>query len=99
MTRYVIEFRADPGKSNDAMRLFRHMKDYFKDAHQKTLDVFYQTFGTPGTFRGVMDFESMGQLEELAMAIRRDPAYQKIADEARTIFTSDSFSTTVYNEV
>lgn len=99
MTRYVIEFQAQPGKGNEAMRLFREIKDYFKTAHQKTLDVFYQAFGTPGTFQVTMDFENLGELEALAKTIRRDVKYQSLAEESLNIFTADSFGTTVYYQI
>ncbi|NMP24564.1 NIPSNAP family protein [Sulfobacillus harzensis] len=99
MTRYIVEFRTNPGEGDKAMGLFRQMKEYFKNQHQKTLEVFYQAFGAPGTFQAVMDFESLAQLETLANAIRKDPAYQRLSDEARRVFTADSFSTSVYYQV
>lgn len=99
MTRYIVEFRTNPGESDKAMELFRQMKEYFQSQHQKTMDVFYQAFGAPGTFQAVMDFDSLAQLEALANAIRKDPTYQRLTDEARQAFTADSFTTNVYYRV
>lgn len=96
MTRYTIEFRAIPGKGAEAMQLFAEMKDYFRKTHQKTLDVYYQAFGAPGTFQANMDFDNLSELETLAQLIRRDSQYKSLSERARTIFTSDSFGTTVY---
>lgn len=96
MTRYTIEFRAMPGKSADAMHLFTEMKEYFHKTHQKTLEVYYQAFGAPGTFQANMDFDNLSELETLAQSIRRDPQYKSLSDRARGIFTADSFGTTVY---
>ncbi len=96
MTRYSIDFRAVPGKSAEAMQLFSEMKEYFQKTHQKTLDVYYQAFGTPGTFQATMDFDTLSELETLAQSIRRDPQYKSLSDRARSLFTSDSFGTTVY---
>ena len=99
MTRYVVEFRTIPGEGDKAMGLFRQMKEYFQNNHQKTLELYYQAFGAPGTFQAIMDFDSLAQLETLAAAIRQDPAYQRMSDEARQAFTADSFTTSVYYRV
>lgn len=99
MTRYIVEFRTNPGQGQRAMALFGEMKEYFQKQHQKTLEVFYQAFGAPGTFQAIMDFDGLEQLETLANVIRKDPAYQRLADEARDVFTTDSFTTTVFYRV
>ncbi|MCY0897804.1 MAG: hypothetical protein OWU33_02525 [Firmicutes bacterium] len=96
MNRYVIEFEAKAGKGDEAIKLFQEMKQYFLDRHQKTLDIFYQAFGKPGSFQVAMDFDNLSQLESMAAALRRDPEYKALADRARDLFTDDSFYTTVY---
>lgn len=99
MNRYVVEFRTIAGKGNEAMQLFKEMKEYFVQSHGKSLEVFYQAFGTPGAFQEAMDFDSLAQLETVAQSLRRDPKYQELADKARSLFTEDSFKTTVYYRI
>ncbi|MCY0877439.1 MAG: hypothetical protein OWU84_00615 [Firmicutes bacterium] len=99
MNRYVIEFQAKAGKGDEAMTLFQEMKQYFSRRHQKTLEVYYQAFGTPGSFQVAMDFDNLGQLEAVAGELRRDPEYKALADRARNLFTDDSFRTTVYYRI
>lgn len=99
MTRYIVEFRTNPGQGQRAMALFGQMKEYFQNQHQRTLEVFYQAFGAPGTFQATMDFDTLADLETLANTIRKDPGYQRLADEARDVFTADSFTTTVFYRV
>lgn len=96
MNRYVVEFRTVAGKGDEAMKLFQEMKNYFKAVHTKTLDVFYQAFGTPGVFQVVMDFDDLTQLETVSHGLRRDPQYKALSDRAREIFVDDSMKTTVY---
>ncbi len=99
MNRYVVEFRTRSGKGDEAMALFHDMKAYFQNTHQKTLEVYYQAFGTPGLFQVAMDFDSLSQLEDVSRTLRSDPQYKALADRARIIFTEDSMATTVYYRV
>jgi hypothetical protein len=99
MNRYVIEFRTIAGKGDEAMALFQKMKEYFQNTHHKTLDVFYQAFGTPGVFQVVMDFDDLAQLETVSHALRHDPQYKALSNQARDIFVDESMKTAVYYRV
>lgn len=96
MNRYVVEFQAVSGKGDEAIALLHEMKAYFQEVHQKSLEIFYLAFGTPGTFQAMMDLDNLAQLDTLSQAIRHDPRYRALSERVRGILVHSSMKTAVY---